>query len=124
MSYTYKQPEGDKYKVSMRDWNKIFEKRGSWPLMGAEVYVNSKRAIIQYVPTITGKVAFALCLPVLYLYGIFHQGVPETNSDVKDVFFCKSRGSFSSDRVWKGSSGDGWQRLNKLIKRDESKDLI
>lgn len=60
MTYKYEEPDGKKYTVSVKEWNKVFAERGKWPLIKVEVYVQDDKAISHYVVSNTGKVIILL----------------------------------------------------------------
>ena len=111
--YVYKEPDGKKYTVSIRKWNKVFSKGGVWPLVRAEVFVREDEAECQYVVSAIGKIVVLLGLPIFYLIGTFSAGFREAHEGILDILFNKSRGAFSSDLCKKG--GRDWEKLMEII---------
>lgn len=114
--YKYKRPDGEKHVVSIRKWNRIFAKRGNWPFVKAEVYIEGDRAIIHYVISFYGKALLWSASPLFYLALTIMHGLPEAHKGFMDAAFDKSRGRFSSDEIYK-RHGDQWNKLLDLLGR-------
>jgi hypothetical protein len=113
-NYIYKRPEGALYKVSIRKWNKSFVvNRGRWPFILAEVYLSENKATVHYVPSKIGLLLFTLLAPFIYITGLFIEGHKGAVDAIKDVYFCKSRGAFTTDKIYKSSRY--WYKLLSII---------
>jgi len=113
--YEYKRPKGKLHRVSIREWDKAFSKRGRWPFVVAEVYLEDDSATVQYVATTTGKVTLILLLPLIMLYCCVECGIKEGWDEYKKSLFDKKYGRFSSDRLYKNRKGSDWDKLMDLI---------
>jgi len=117
MSYEYKRPEGDKYKVSIREWNKVFPKRGTWPFVSVTVYVSGlTEATIEFTTSKTTKSLLVVLAPIFYLYGILVCGLSQAHKEYLDALFDRRRGAFSSDMAYNRDT-ESWRKLMKLINR-------
>lgn len=114
MKYKYKEPKGKRHVVSMRKWNKTFARRGRWPFVVAHVYIDQDYATAQFLPSVIGKLTILALSPLIYMIGGFVYGIKDAHGGVADTLFCKSRGAFSSDIIYK-SKGDGWDRLMRIV---------
>ena len=113
--YQYVIPEGTKYKISVREWSKMFGTRGRWPFVVCEAYVVEDRAVVHHVLSMWGLLFFIIMLPLVYLFGTVQQGFKETHRDYKRAIFDKKYGAFSSD-VINAYRGTQWAKLSKLIR--------
>lgn len=110
-SYKYQRPAGTRYVVNVAAWNKVFANRGRWPFITCHVFVDHGRGIaeIHFYYTWAAKVVVGLLFPVLVLV----DGFGTAAEAVKDCWFQKDRGIFSSDEAFSGSKE--WGKLMKLI---------
>ena len=119
--YVYKRPAGKHYRVSIKNWNKVFSKRGLWPFIVANVYVNGDTAIIHYNISIIGNIFLIMFSPLIYIINIFVYGFREANTGFMDEIFDKKRGKFGIDAVYKYSDNThrtltgGWLKLRMLV---------
>lgn len=113
--YKYEIPKGKLYKVSIADWNKTFNERGTWPLIVAEVYLQEDRATVQFVRTKFTLFLVLALYPLWFLLGVLRAGVKEACDDLHGVIFIKKHGRFSSDMIWKNRGGDSWSKLMRLL---------
>lgn len=119
MSYVYKRPDGKLHKVSIKKWNQTFARRGRWPFVVAEVYLQEDSATIHYCVSIWGKLLFWALSPLYYVIVPFIVGFSEAHRGFKSTVFDKHRGAFSSDFIRRESSNDGWERLMRLIGEED-----
>lgn len=120
-NYIYERPNGVLFKVCIKEWNKEFASRGRWPFVTVNVYLQGDEATVEFLPSKIGIVAFTLSLPILYIIGILGQGAKDTNKDIKNIYFAKKFGSFSSDKVYKVRNNKHsveWDKLLTLIGKD------
>ena len=113
-NYVYVKPKGVLHKVSIRKWNKQFSKRGLWPFVVAEVYLQEDCAEVQFVNSLLGKMVLIALLPLLFIYSVFLVGVKETLHDLKRLIFLKKYGAFSSDMVYRKHT-ESWDKLMELL---------
>lgn len=99
--YVYIKPKGVLHKVSIRKWNKQFNKRGMWPFVVAEVYLQSDCAKVHYVTSKIGVVTMLMLSPLLLIIGTLQCGINETLHDLKRALFQKKCGAFGSDMVYR-----------------------
>lgn len=120
-NYVYERPAGVHYKVSIKEWGKVFAKRGRWPFVVANVYLEESFATVHYNISLYGKVFMWLLSPVHYLIMTFMYGYSDAHKGFLDCVFDKQRGSFSSDVIYKyrgkGKSSESWNKLMKLVGR-------
>lgn len=114
-NYFYRKPEGKKYSLSVRDYNRNFAKRGRFLLTKIEVFTDEKQAVLMFRPSLLAKFIYLLTLPVLYPILSFIHGYREINSNYKDIFFDKSRGSYQEERFYRNDF-ERWAWLMKNIK--------
>ena len=117
-NYVYKRPKGKLYKVSIRKWNKVFNNRGTWPFVIAEVYLDGETASVQFVIGKVGYMLLILLLPILFVQGVLAVGVSETVDDIKSALFQRKYGSFSSDMLYKQRHKLHWNKLMEMIGED------
>jgi hypothetical protein len=114
MTYTYKQPDGKKYVISQRIWNKQFGRRGRWPFTHVELYVADDVIISHYTKTILGKLFMILLTPIILLTSGINSG---TIHEIKKEIFDKKYGRFGSDRTYKNKrQSSSWDKIQELIK--------
>ena len=119
-SYKYERPKGSYYRISQKDWNKVFAKRGRWPLTQVDCYIDyeKRRATVQYVISPVGKILMFTLFWVYYPVTTFLWGYKEAHKGFTDTIFCKQKGAFSSDKVYKVRNKQvslQWLKLMKLI---------
>lgn len=122
MSYEYKRPEGKLYKVSIREWNKIFANRGRWPFVVANIYLQENSAVVHYNVSLFGKVSFWTLSPLYFMIMPFLCGFPDAYKESKGLVFDKELGQFSSDDFYKirnNKESQQWIKLMKLIGEDK-----
>lgn len=95
--YEYKVPPGKKSIISHRTWNKHLGKRGRSPLTHVEAYEDEDRVICHHVISLLGKATIAILLPVLFPIAVCLSGVVDAYQEMKEIFFQKKLGKFSSD---------------------------
>ena len=114
MKYKYVKPEGVLHKVSIRKWNKQFGKRGRYPFVVAEVYLQEDCATVHYVASSVGMLVMWLLSPLLLIIGTLECGIKESLHDLKSGLFQKKCGGFSSDMVYRKHE-DSWNKLMELL---------
>lgn len=112
--YKYKVPEGSKHKISIRKWNKVFGKRGRWPFITCEVYLQDEIAHCHFVVSKFGKLFLLTAAPLYYIIGTLLEGASEAHRSYKRDLFDKEYGAFSSDVIFKGR-GRSWDKLMELV---------
>lgn len=118
MSYEYKRPEGKLYRVSIKEWNKVFANRGRWPFVVSNIYLNEDRAIARHNISLFGKVFMWTVSPLFFTTIPFLYGFPDALKGFKSVVFDKEKGSFGSDgfhKIRHGLESQQWIKLMKLI---------
>lgn len=113
-NYVYVKPKGVLHKVSIRKWNKQFSKRGMWPFVVAEVYLQADCAEVHYVNSKIGFVTMLALSPLLLIIGTLLCGIKETLYDLKRALFQKKHGAFGSDMVYRGHK-ESWDKLMVLL---------
>ena len=113
-SYVYVKPEGVLHKVSIRKWNKQFSKRGRWPFVVVEVYLQEDCAVVHYVTSKIGRTTMWTLSPLLLVIGTLQCGVKETLHDLKRALFQKKSGAFRSDMVYRFQE-QSWDKLMELL---------
>lgn len=116
MDYKYEAPEGEKYRVSIRKWNKVFPKRGTWPFTSVTVYVNGGVARIEFTASIVTKILLIVLAPIFFAYAIFICGAKQAYKEYFDILLDKSRGKFISDAAYRKHT-ESWRKIMKLIDR-------
>lgn len=122
MSYEYKRPEGKLYRVSIKEWNKVFGCRGRWPFVVSNIYLNEDKAIAHHNISLFGKIFMWTLSPLFFVTIPFLYGFPDALKDFKSVVFDKEKGSFGSDDFHKmrhGLESQQWIKLMKLIGEDK-----
>ena len=114
MTYRYERPKGKHYKVSIKEWNKVFANRGRWPFVVANVYVDKDVAITHYNISLFCKIFVLTISPIYYIVGTILSGCDDAHESFLDIIFDKERGGFSSDATYK-SHEVSWNKLMKLI---------
>ena len=114
MTYKYERPKGKHYKVSIKEWNKVFANRGRWPFVVANVYVDGEVAVIHFNISVFGKIFMLTISPLHYIVGTILYGCKDAHKSFLDVMFDKQRGKFSSDATYKRQEVS-WTKLMKLI---------
>ena len=107
-------PKGTRYNVSIREWNKIFAKRGKFLLARVIVFVDDKGATSIYAPTLLTKTICILLSPILAQAYFFTGQFDKFKKEMLDVFFPLQRGAYGCDYTSRNS--EGWEKLAKLIK--------
>lgn len=113
-NYVYVKPDGVLHKVSMRKWNKQFSKRGRYPFVVAEVYLQDGCAEVHYVASKIGIVTILVLSPLLLIIGTLQCGIKETLYDLKTALLQKKYGAFSSDTVYR-EHNESWDKLMELL---------
>lgn len=113
-NYVYVKPKGVLHKVSIRKWNKQFSKRGLWPFVVAEVYLQSDCAKVHYVNSKIGFVTVLMLSPLLLIIGTLQCGIKETLYELKRALFQKKCGAFGSDMVYRRQE-KSWNKLMELL---------
>lgn len=113
-NYVYIKPKGVLLKVSISKWNKQFNKRGMWPFVVAEVYLQSDCAEVHYVTSKIGVVTMLILFPLLLIIGTLQCGIKETLHDLKRVLLQKKYGAFSSDMVYRKHK-ESWDKMMELL---------
>lgn len=111
--YKYKRPRGDVYRVSMREWNKVFGNRGSSLFMYVEVYVDNDLIISRYFCNTLAKVYVTLLYPVL----VVCEGYKDAGETLRRYLFQKRLGSFSSDFTYRRHE-EAWSKIEKLVGKE------
>lgn len=112
--YVYVKPEGVLHKVSIRKWNKQFSKRGRYPFVVAEVYLQDDCAVVHYVKSKIGIFTMLMLSPLLLIIGTLQCGIKETLHDLKRALFQKKCGAFGSDMVY-SEHKESWDKLMGLL---------
>lgn len=107
--YTYKEPEGKLYKVSIRKWNKYFGNRGKWPFLKAHIWVNESSAEVHFYYTIWAKLTVTMLYPAL----VVCDGYKDANREVYRSWNNRKCGSFSCDKIY-NKFGEGFTQWTKL----------
>lgn len=116
--FEYFRPSGAHHKVSIRDWNSKFARRGKYPFVVVNVYLGRDTAVVHFnVSVLTKILMWLLCVP-FYIVFSFLSGVKETHECFCDVVFDKSRGSFSVESFQRKDIRS-WLKLMSLIGRNK-----
>lgn len=121
MSYKYERPEGTLYKVSIKEWNKVFANRGRWPFVVSNIYLEKDKATAHHNISLFGKVFFWILSPLYFIIMPFLCGFPDAYKEFKGLVFNKELGQFSSDgfyRIRNDQESQQWIKLMKLIGED------
>ena len=120
--YVYKRPTGKHYRVSIKNWNKYYGRRGKYPYVESNIYVDGDTAIAQHSISIIGKILLILFSPLIYTVNTLAGGIGETHSSFTDAIFDISRGKFSSDPIYKYTTSNNmvvisseWLKLRALV---------
>ena len=119
--YKYKRPEGKYYRISIKEWNKVFGCRGRWPFVRVDAYITEDKIVTEYTLSTFGKCFMWTLSPVHYIVMSFMDGFPDAHKGFIRCVFDKKLGAFGSDvtyRVRKGEVSSGWKKLMKLIGED------
>lgn len=110
MGYKYKDPVSDgfeKFCISRKDQDKIFEYRKSSWLFRYEFYVKDKTIKMYKIPNLLCCVIST----VMYPFAVIAYGVSNYKEVYKEsilrVWFCKEYGAFSADQIYKREGNDG-----------------
>lgn len=119
MSYVYKRPDGELYKISARKWNKAGFSGKISRFTVAHVYLRDSSASIEFMPSRLGILLFILLLPITYIISVLRCGMPETHREIKRALFVKKYGSFGTTFIYKKSACSIWEGLLALLKIKE-----
>lgn len=105
---------GKVYRVSLRDWNKTFVKRGRWPFNTVYVEVYETKAVVKYIASRHGKFIMWALSPLFYLVFSFIYGLNDVHDSFKEYVFDSPEAPIGGqDTVVKGSKD--WDRLMTLL---------
>jgi hypothetical protein len=110
MAYKYECPTSkgyERFRISNKDQNRIFEYRKTEWSTNYEFYVKDNHIIMYAIPNVLGCIASTLLLPI----GILVNGLSNTKetyrSMVTRVWNCKECGAFSGDDIYRLNSDGG-----------------
>ena len=109
--YTYKEPKGTRYKLSIKKWNSKFGYRGRWPFVRTVLWVDGDSVTIHHYYTIWGKLVMTILYPVIVVI----DGCKEANRELYRTLYNKTTGSFSSDKCYRPQ--DSWKKIEELLGR-------
>lgn len=110
--YTYEKPSGSEYKISLKEWNKVFGNRGRPCFVYVVAYVDGDTIITHYYYRLLAKIVITLLYPLI----VVTDGYKDAGRQVKRSWFDKATGDFSSDITYRRHT-DSWGKMEKLIGR-------
>lgn len=116
--FKYERPKGSHYKIAINKWNDKFSKRGRYPFVIANVYIDGDTAIVHYNISVFGKGFFLLLSPLYYITHIFMYGFTDAHEAFLSVIFDKKLGKYGVDAVYRKDTLQ-WLKLMSLIGRDK-----